>query len=62
MMWEEYASHLSSNLYGPLKKENGGQPLGAMTSQYSQHEGSETLTWDFTRHKIHHGLTEVLSW
>lgn len=42
MMWEENASHLSSNLYGPLKKENGGQPLGAMTSQYSQHEGSET--------------------
>lgn len=46
-MWEEKASHLSSNLYGPLKKENGGQPLGAMTSQYSQHEGSETFNLRF---------------
>lgn len=44
MMWEENASQLSSNLYGPLKKENGAQPLGSMTSQYSQHESAESLT------------------
>lgn len=61
-MWEENASRLSSNLDGPLKKENGAQPLGSMTSQYSQHESAENYNWDFTRRKLHPGLTEVFSW
>lgn len=51
MMWEENASHLSSNMYEPLKKENGAQPLGFVASQYSQHESSKILT-DFTRSNL----------
>lgn len=41
---EENASHLSSNLSGPLKKEKGTQPLGSMTSQYTQQESSKKLS------------------
>lgn len=44
MVWEGNASYLSSNLYGPLKKENGTHPVGYMTFQYSQHESSKKLT------------------